>query len=315
MNITYLNKHNTLYRSGLAFLSLFTVITYPISAKALDCKTTTDTEVIDPKNFPPEINTTLTINGKWKTGTYTTRYQPGIPPLSINLTNQNPTLNQTVLSNKFRLSDIPTNQQQSYIDSLVSAGSASIEFRFTDGTNETKCISRQIIQGDKYHGVAEIQSKSGITVNDSSELTLQGLTGAEGFPNLFDINSGIKTTLCSDKISNPDCNKAAIIKSQLSQGLAIREISLINGTILCSARLSDSCRLISSSLTSIDKCGDFDRDGDVDSVDLNNFLGLWTGTLATGAATHNFTTGDCDGDGDVDSGDMLDMVGNWTGAR
>lgn len=59
------------------------------------------------------------------------------------------------------------------------------------------------------------------------------------------------------------------------------------------------------------RCGDIDKDRDVDSSDLLAFLGNWTGDGGFGMTVD---TGDCDGDKDVDSADLLTFLGNWTGA-
>ncbi|MFO0915252.1 MAG: SUMF1/EgtB/PvdO family nonheme iron enzyme [Pirellulales bacterium] len=58
-------------------------------------------------------------------------------------------------------------------------------------------------------------------------------------------------------------------------------------------------------------CGDFDKDLDVDSADLVDFLSAWTGEGGTGATPDR---GDCDVDGDVDSADMLTFLSHWTGS-
>lgn len=62
-----------------------------------------------------------------------------------------------------------------------------------------------------------------------------------------------------------------------------------------------------------DRCGDFDRDGDVDAADLTQLLSGWTGFLPPGQGSARFEQGDCDGDGDVDAADLTGTLANWTG--
>ena len=61
-------------------------------------------------------------------------------------------------------------------------------------------------------------------------------------------------------------------------------------------------------------CGDFDLDGDVDSLDRTLLTGSWTGAMQVGEGDLVFANGDCDGDGDVDSADSGRLVQNWSGA-
>ena len=63
-----------------------------------------------------------------------------------------------------------------------------------------------------------------------------------------------------------------------------------------------------------DVCGDFDRDGDVDSADRTIQTTGWTGALQ-GEGSATFETGDCDADGDVDTADQNGLIQNWTGAQ
>ena len=62
-------------------------------------------------------------------------------------------------------------------------------------------------------------------------------------------------------------------------------------------------------------CGDFDFDGDVDSADRTQQAKFWTGALAAGIGTREFSQGDCDFDGDIDTADQNGMLQNWTGAK
>src|SRR5690606_16895245 len=58
-------------------------------------------------------------------------------------------------------------------------------------------------------------------------------------------------------------------------------------------------------------CGDFDRDRDVDSADLNTLIANFTGA---GVGDRAFHAGDCDLDRDVDVADLNELIMNWTGA-
>ncbi|MFO0915905.1 MAG: hypothetical protein U0795_23300 [Pirellulales bacterium] len=59
--------------------------------------------------------------------------------------------------------------------------------------------------------------------------------------------------------------------------------------------------------------GDFDVDGDVDSVDLLEIVADWTGSLSSGEGSADSRSGDLDGDADVDSADLVEFLGHWTG--
>lgn len=59
--------------------------------------------------------------------------------------------------------------------------------------------------------------------------------------------------------------------------------------------------------------GDADGDQDIDSLDLLNLLGGWTGVDNSTGAPADWELGDFDSDLDVDSQDLLDLLGNWTG--
>jgi hypothetical protein len=63
-----------------------------------------------------------------------------------------------------------------------------------------------------------------------------------------------------------------------------------------------------------DRCGDFDRDADVDAADQTTLILNWTGALEPGAGGATFEQGDCDADGDVDSADFTGLILEWTGA-
>ena len=65
----------------------------------------------------------------------------------------------------------------------------------------------------------------------------------------------------------------------------------------------------------VQRAGDTDGDGDIDSLDSNNMATYWTGALAPGSGDRTWEHGDMDGDGDVDSLDRTLMAQNWTGAK
>ena len=66
--------------------------------------------------------------------------------------------------------------------------------------------------------------------------------------------------------------------------------------------------------TTVETCGDFDMDMDVDTADRNIQVSNWTGALNDGSGTATFGDGDCDNDGDVDTADQNGLINNWTGA-
>ena len=59
--------------------------------------------------------------------------------------------------------------------------------------------------------------------------------------------------------------------------------------------------------------GDADGDRDIDSLDLLNLLGGWTGVDNPIGAPADWQLGDFNSDQDVDSEDLLELLGNWTG--
>ena len=65
----------------------------------------------------------------------------------------------------------------------------------------------------------------------------------------------------------------------------------------------------------VDRCGDFDRDGDIDSADRTKQTVGWTGAIAGDSGGATFADGDCDADGDVDTADQTGLIQNWTGAK
>jgi len=63
-----------------------------------------------------------------------------------------------------------------------------------------------------------------------------------------------------------------------------------------------------------DVYGDLDLDSDVDSNDLLELLGTWTGADPLEGHWRSRGEGDSDRDGDVDSADLLSFIGGWTGS-
>lgn len=170
------------------------------------------------------------------------------------------------------------------------------------------------IDGKQYKGEGEISQLNRSSDGSLISLGVEKFIGSEGYPALFSEISSLPVIYCTNGTQNSDCLKLGAQNTESDSDLAMAEKVEIAGTILCDNPDISSCRLIAQTVRSVDKCGDLDRDNDVDSSDLVSFLGYWTGEGGLANQLRDFNNGDCDGDSDVDSSDMLELIGNWTGA-